>query len=444
MHFVAREVRELMAQLGFRTFNEMVGRTDKLTPRRNIDHWKAKTVDLSRILARPQVPASVGRYHQIAQNHELEQTLDAQVLIPLCQPALERGEPVSATLPIRNANRVTGTMLGSEVTQRYGAEGLPEDTIQLHFQGSAGQSFGAFLPPGITLELEGDANDYVGKGLSGGKIIVRPPRSATFAPEENIIIGNVAFYGATSGQAYIRGMAGERFCVRNSGVHAVVEAIGDHGCEYMTGGRVVVLGATGRNFGAGMSGGIAYVLDEAGDFPRAATGRWWIWSVWNADEADEVRAMIQRHADATGSTRAQAVLAHWGGIARAVRQGDATGLQADAAGDAGCSSAAGLSGEAAIMAAFELNKADCGPRVRETRGIGMSKPTGFMEYQRELGADRLPSVRTLDYLEMHQDLPEEKLQTQAAALHELRHSLLPHGDAAQRHGVGVPDQQPDP
>ena len=209
------------------------------------------------------VPLSVGRYCQIAQNHELEQTLDAQVLVPLCEPALERGEPVSATLPIRNANRVTGTMLGSEVTQRYGAEGLPEDTIRLHFQGSAGQSFGAFLPPGITLELEGDANDYVGKGLSGGKIIVRPPERATFVPEENIIIGNVAFYGATSGEAYIRGMAGERFCVRNSGVHAVVEAVGDHGCEYMTGGRVVVLGATGRNFGAGMSGGIAYVLDEA-------------------------------------------------------------------------------------------------------------------------------------------------------------------------------------
>ena len=170
------------------------------------------------------------------------------MLIPLCRPALERGEPVRATLPIRNSNRVTGTMLGSEVTRRYGAAGLPDDTIHLHFQGSAGQSFGAFMPHGITLELEGDANDYVGKGLSGGKIIVRPPEDSTFVPEENIIIGNVAFYGATSGEAYIRGMAGERFCVRNSGVHAVVEAIGDHGCEYMTGGRVVVLGATGRNF----------------------------------------------------------------------------------------------------------------------------------------------------------------------------------------------------
>ena len=286
MHFIARDVRETMARLGFRTFNEMVGRTDKLVPKRNIEHWKAKTVDLSRVLARPRVPASVGRYCQIAQDHGLEQTLDAQTLIPLCQPALERGERVSATLPIHNDNRVTGTMLGSQVTQRYGAEGLPEDTIHLHFQGSAGQSFGAFLPPGITLELEGDANDYVGKGLSGGVIVVRPPERATFVPEENIIIGNVAFYGATSGQAYIGGMAGERFCVRNSGVHAVVEAVGDHGCEYMTGGRVVILGPTGRNFGAGMSGGIAYVLDEGARRrrwrvrPALQPGYGGFWSAW--------------------------------------------------------------------------------------------------------------------------------------------------------------------
>ena len=316
MHFIARDVRETMARLGFRTFNEMVGRTDKLVPKRNIEHWKAKTVDLSRVLARPRVPASVGRYCQIAQDHGLEQTLDAQTLIPLCQPALERGERVSATLPIHNDNRVTGTMLGSEVTQRYGAEGLPEDTIHLHFQGSAGQSFGAFLPPGITLELEGDANDYVGKGLSGGVIIVRPPERATFVPEENIIIGNVAFYGATSGQAYIGGMAGERFCVRNSGVHAVVEAVGDHGCEYMTGGRVVILGPTGRNFGAGMSGGIAYVLDEgadggAGDFARRCNRDMVELERMEPDEADEVKAMIQRHVEATGSRRGQAVLARW-------------------------------------------------------------------------------------------------------------------------------------
>ena len=357
MLFIAREVRETMARLGFRTFNEMVGRTDKLVPKRNIDHWKAKTVDLSRVLARPRVPASVGRYCQIAQNHELEQTLDAQVLVPLCRPALERGERVSATLPIRNANRVTGTILGSEVTQRYGAEGLPEDTIRLHFQGSAGQSFGAFLPPGITLDLEGDANDYVGKGLSGGVIIVRPPEGAGFVPGENIIIGNVAFYGATSGQAYIGGMAGERFCVRNSGVHAVVEAIGDHGCEYMTGGRVVVLGATGRNFGAGMSGGIAYVLDAAGDFATRCNRDMVDLERMAPDEADAVRAMIGRHVAATGSQRGRALLERWTEVApqfvKVMPRDYKRMLQAmhDV-------QRTGLSGDAAVMAAFELNKAD--------------------------------------------------------------------------------------
>ena len=254
-----------MARLGFRTFNEMVGRTDRLAPAAQPSiTGRPGRLTCPGCWPRPTCPLTVGRYHQMPQDHELEQTLDDQVLdsaVRAC--AGTRASRCAATLPIRNANRVTGTMLGSEVTRRYGAAGLPEDTIHLHFQGSAGQSFGAFLPSGITLELEGDANDYVGKGLSGGKIIIRPPAGATFVPEENIIIGNVAFYGATSGQAYIRGMAGERFCVRNSGVHAVVEAIGDHGCEYMTGGRVVVLGPTGRNFGAGMSGGIAYVLDEA-------------------------------------------------------------------------------------------------------------------------------------------------------------------------------------
>ncbi len=357
MHFVAREVRETMARLGFRTFNEMVGRTDKLVPRRNMDHWKATTVNLARILARPRVPASVGRYCQISQNHELEQTLDAQVLIPLCQPALERGEPVRATLPIRNANRVTGTMLGSEVTRRYGADGLPADTIHLHFQGSAGQSFGAFLPPGITLELEGDANDYVGKGLSGGQMIVRPPENAVFVPEANIIIGNVAFYGATSGQAYIRGMAGERFCVRNSGVHAVVEAVGDHGCEYMTGGRVVVLGATGRNFGAGMSGGIAYVLDQTGDFPAHCNRDMVDLERMAPDEAAEVKGMIACHVAATGSERGRDVLAHWDAIlthfVKVMPRDYKRMLQAmqDV-------QRAGLSGDAAVMAAFELNKAD--------------------------------------------------------------------------------------
>ena len=346
-----------MARLGFRTFNEMVGRTDKLAPRRNVDHWKAKTVDLSRILARPNVPPSVGRYCQISQNHELEETLDARVLVPLCRPALERGEPVSATLPIRNSNRVTGTILGSEVTQRYGAEGLPEDTIRLHFQGSAGQSFGAFLPPGITLDLEGDANDYVGKGLSGGKIIIHPPEGTTFRAEENIIIGNVAFYGATSGEAYIRGMAGERFCVRNSGVHAVVEAIGDHGCEYMTGGRVVVLGRTGRNFGAGMSGGIAYILDDTGDFRDRCNREMVDLEAMEPQEAEEIRGMIERHVAATGSSRGRLVLDLWDDLApkfvKVMPRDYKRMLRAlqDI-------KRIGLSGDAAIMAAFELNKAD--------------------------------------------------------------------------------------
>ncbi len=357
MHFIAQEVRELMAQLGFRSFDEMVGRSDKLRPRQPIDHWKARTLDFSRILARPEAPPSVGCYCQIAQDHGLEQTLDHRVLIPLCEPALARGEPVRATLAIRNADRVTGTMLGSEVTRRYGADGLPDDTIHLHFQGSAGQSFGAFLPRGITLELEGDANDYVGKGLSGGRISVYPPAHITFVPEENIIIGNVAFYGATSGQAYVHGMAGERFCVRNSGLHAVVEAIGDHGCEYMTGGRVVVLGPTGRNFAAGMSGGIAYVLDEAGDFPQRCNRDLVDLEWMDEEEAAAVQDMIRRHVAHTRSALGQAILTRWDELApkfvkvipRDYKRMLKTlhDLQR-----------AGLSGDAAIMAAFEANKAD--------------------------------------------------------------------------------------
>ncbi|MEW6301234.1 MAG: glutamate synthase large subunit, partial [Thermodesulfobacteriota bacterium] len=228
MRFIAQEMREYMARLGFRTVDDMVGRTDKLEPRRAINHWKAKGLDLSPILYQPQVGPEVGRYCQIPQNHALENALDNKVLLDLARPALERREKVKATLPIRNTNRVVGTILGSEVTRRFGPEGLPEDTIHFHFQGSAGQSFGAFIPPGMTLELEGDANDYFGKGLSGGKLILYPPAGSTFAPEKNIIVGNVAFYGATDGEAYIRGMAGERFCVRNSGVRAVVEGVGDH------------------------------------------------------------------------------------------------------------------------------------------------------------------------------------------------------------------------
>jgi glutamate synthase (ferredoxin) len=255
-----------MAELGFRTFDEMVGRSERIEMRRAVDHWKARNLDFSRILFKPTVPKHYGRTCRIPQDHRLDETLDGTTLLKLARPALEEKKPVRATLPIRNTNRVAGTMTGSEVTRRHGPEGLPDDTIRFHFQGSAGQSFGAFIPRGMTMILEGDANDYIGKGLSGGRIVVFPPKGATFVAEENIIVGNVAFYGATSGEAYIRGVAGERFCVRNSGIDAVVEGMGDHGCEYMTGGRVVVLGATGRNFAAGMSGGVAYVLDGDGKF----------------------------------------------------------------------------------------------------------------------------------------------------------------------------------
>jgi glutamate synthase (ferredoxin) len=312
MRFIAMEVRELMAQLGFRTVNEMIGHCERLSMTRAIDHYKARGLDFSNILYQPQVPEQVGRYCQIPQDHGLNQALDNTTLLPLCQPALENQTPVEATLPIRNVNRVVGTILGSELTRRYGRNGLPDDTIKLHFQGSAGQSFGAFIPHGMTLTLEGDANDYVGKGLSGGKIVVTPPPEATFRAMDNVIIGNVAFYGATSGEAYIRGMAGERFCVRNSGVHAVVLSVGDHGCEYMTGGRVVILGPTGRNFAAGMSGGIAYVFDEAGDFHKKCNMEMVkLYPLDDQEDIEEVKDLLRRFGEHTGSPRPWRMLAQW-------------------------------------------------------------------------------------------------------------------------------------
>jgi len=358
MYFIAQEVRELMAELGFRTLNEMVGRTDKIEMTHAVTHWKARGVDLSNILYQPDVPASVGRYCQIAQDHGLDKALDNTTLLDLCRPALERREPVEATLPIRNVNRVVGTILGSEVSRRYGFDGLPEDTIKLHFQGSAGQSFGAFIPKGITLTLEGDSNDYIGKGLSGGKIIVYPPAESTFVPEENIIVGNVAFYGATAGEAYVRGAAGERFCVRNSGVHAVVEAVGDHGCEYMTGGRVVVIGPTGRNFAAGMSGGVAYVLDEHGEFPRNCNKE--MVQQYALDDEDEVKlvhAMIRRHVEYTQSARGQTVLSNWADLkskfVKVLPNDYKRVVEAQRR-----LLAEGMSAEEAEMAAFELNAHD--------------------------------------------------------------------------------------
>jgi glutamate synthase domain-containing protein 2/glutamate synthase domain-containing protein 1/glutamate synthase domain-containing protein 3 len=358
MRLVAQEVREIMAQLGFRSVDEMIGRTDKLQLRRDISHPKAKLLDLSVILHQPVVSPEVGRRCTIAQDHGLDESLDRQKLLDVCRPALEEGKSVAAELPIRNINRAVGTILGSEISRRYGAAGLPADTMRLKFNGSAGQSFGAFIPRGLSLILEGDANDYVGKGLSGGHIIIYPPKEATFAAEENVIIGNVALYGATSGEAYVRGLAGERFCVRNSGVHAVVEGVGDHGCEYMTGGRVVVLGKTGRNFAAGMSGGIAYVLDEQGDFAtRCNQSMVELSSVEDGDEIAALHDMIRRHHNYTGSPVAERLLAKWSVMAprfvKVMPKDYKRMLQAFEQVEA-----AGMSGDDAVMAAFELNKND--------------------------------------------------------------------------------------
>ena len=382
MHFIAQELREYMAKLGFRTVNEMIGRTDRLQVPKAIKHWKAQGIDLTAILHRPDVPEDWGRYCQIGQDHGLDEAIDNTNLLELCQPALDNSvedvqrafdapqdgrtetvlRRVKATLPIQNINRVVGTITGSEITRRFGPAGLPEDTIQLHFQGAAGQSFGAFIPRGMSLELEGDGNDYFGKGLSGGKIIAYPPYGSTFNAEDNIIIGNVAFYGATSGEAYIRGMAGERFCVRNSGMQAVIEGVGDHGCEYMTAGRVVVLGRTGRNFAAGMSGGIAYVLNE-----KPVDGTWFSQRVnlemvdldklEDAEECAEVREMIQRHYAYTNSEVARRVLSDWDGyvtrIVKVMPKDYKRMLQCLAEVEA-----TGLKGAEALMAAFERNSQD--------------------------------------------------------------------------------------
>ncbi|MBI2204884.1 MAG: glutamate synthase large subunit [Candidatus Rokubacteria bacterium] len=310
--YLAQEVREYMAELGFRTMAEMIGRVDRLDVKSAVEHWKARGLDLSSILYEPAMPPDVARHRIVEQDHGLDRALDRTTLIPLCRTAIEDGKSVELRLPIRNVNRTVGTMLGYEVTSRWGGTGLPDETIRVHFAGSAGQSFGAFVPRGITFTLEGDANDYWGKGLSGGKLIVFPPRASTFVPEDNIIIGNVALYGATAGEAYVRGVAGERFAVRNSGAHAVVEGIGDHGCEYMTGGRVVVLGRTGRNFAAGMSGGIAYVLDVDGDFrSRVNPGMVDVDAFEQADDIQIVRDLITRHVRYTGSTYARRILADW-------------------------------------------------------------------------------------------------------------------------------------
>ncbi len=310
--FIAEEVRELMARLGFRTMDEMIGRSDLLNMKRAINHYKAKGLDFSKIFRRPNVGPDVAVRKVVEQDHGIEQSLDWTTLVRDCEPALERGEPVTLKYPIRNVNRTVGAILGSELTRRYGGAGLPDDTIKIKFDGSAGQSFGAFLPKGITLTLEGDANDYVGKGLSGGKIIVYPPKVSTFVPEENVLIGNVALYGATGGRAFFRGRAGERFCVRNSGALAVVEGVGDHGCEYMTGGVALVIGPTGRNFAAGMSGGFAFLFDEHGEFPRNCNLEMVdLEPFQDPDDLELVRDLLLRHAGYTGSTVAARILGDW-------------------------------------------------------------------------------------------------------------------------------------
>ncbi|MEY2999819.1 MAG: hypothetical protein RL648_33 [Verrucomicrobiota bacterium] len=360
MRFIAMELREIMAELGYRTINDMVGHVEELDTIEAIDHWKASGIDLTSIFHKPDVGDEVGRYCQKEQDHGLAESLDMTHLLKLCKPAIERGDPVRAELPIVNVNRVVGTITGSEITRRQGAKGLPEDTVRLKFVGSAGQSFGAFTPPGMTFELEGDANDYLGKGLSGAKLVVYPPRGSVFKAHEQTIIGNVAFYGATDGEAFINGIAGERFCVRNSGVRTVVEGVGDHGCEYMTGGEVICLGGTGRNFAAGMSGGTAYVIDWDGLFQTRLNTE--MVNVYRLIECEEreieaVRQRIQKHVEWTRSELGQDVLARWDEVlplfVKVLPRDYERMLNAFKKVEE-----QGLSGDEAAMAAFEENLRD--------------------------------------------------------------------------------------
>lgn len=358
MNFIAMELREIMAKLGFRTMDEMIGKSEFLKVKENLDSWKLKNLDLSALLYKPQIGPNVGSICTKSQDHEIDQSLDVRELLSSCSKALENKEKVSVDLVVRNTNRVVGTVLGSEISKKHGAKGLPSDTITLNCSGSAGQSFGAFAPKGITLNLVGDCNDYIGKGLSGGKISVRVPAGTTFEPSANIIVGNVALYGATSGEAYISGMAGERFCVRNSGATAVVEGVGDHGCEYMTGGRVVVLGRVGKNFAAGMSGGIAYIIDQNNKFrSKCNTGMVELTTLENPEDILEVKTMIENHIKYTDSTKGKEILANfevylpkfvkilptdYARMLNAIKEAEDSGL----------------TGEEAQMAAFQKNNQD--------------------------------------------------------------------------------------
>jgi glutamate synthase (NADPH/NADH) large chain len=308
--YIAEEVREYLAQLGFRTLQEAVGCVEALDVKHAVDHWKAQGLDIEPILVTPQNPYQQTRHHSVSQDHGLDEALDTQ-LLKQCAQAIEEGTPIVIDSPISNVNRTVGTMLGSAVTKKWGGAGLADNTIALRFTGSAGQSFGAFVPRGITMQLVGDSNDHVGKGLSGGRISIRPSERATFAPEDNVIAGNVVGYGATSGEVFINGIVGERFAVRNSGATLVVEGVGDHACEYMTGGRVVVLGATGRNFAAGMSGGIAYVFDQGSDFATRVNPE--MVDVLPLDDEDVVwlKSTLDEHVAMTNSPLAQRVLVDW-------------------------------------------------------------------------------------------------------------------------------------
>jgi glutamate synthase (NADPH) large chain len=309
--FIAEEVREYLARMGFRTFEEMIGRADKLKMREAIEHWKARGVDLSALLHRVEAPEGEAIRHSESQDHGLEKSLDNE-LIEKCMPALENGEEIRFEQPITNTNRTVGGMLSGEVARRYGNEGLPDGTVRVDFHGVAGQSFGAWLARGLTFTLEGTTNDYVGKGLSGGRLAVFPSRLAAYKPTRNVVVGNVALYGATGGEAYFRGFAGERFAVRNSGAHTVVEGVGDHACEYMTGGVVVVLGETGRNFAAGMSGGVAFVLDEAERFESLCNmDMVGLEAVESEEDIELLHGMVERHLEWSGSDRARRVLDDW-------------------------------------------------------------------------------------------------------------------------------------
>jgi glutamate synthase domain-containing protein 3 len=313
LFFVAEDLRRIMARLGFRTIDEMVGRVDMLDTVQAIDHWKAKGLDLSQLFFNPQVPKRVARRCTTSQDHGISKALDHE-LIRRGKAAIEQKKPVEIDMDIRNIHRTVGTILSSEIARRHGAGGLPEDTIRIRFKGSAGQSFAAFLAKGVTMTLEGDANDYTAKGLSGGRVIIYPPRNAGFTAEENIIAGNVVLYGATSGEAYFNGMCGERFAVRNSGAITVVEAVGDHGCEYMTKGLAVILGKTGRNFAAGMSGGLAFVLDETGEFRNVQCNRSIVdlLPVESQLDISVLHMLIKRHHQFTSSRRARCILDNWG------------------------------------------------------------------------------------------------------------------------------------